>query len=303
MTLRQLTYFLAACEEGSFTQAANRLQVAQPSLSEQIRRLEMALGTPLFARVGRGVQPTPAGQTLRPYAERAVAAAQEGIEAIRDAGRIDGGVANFGMFRNAGYYLLGDVVKTLAGRHPSIRLRMPGQNSADVAEAVRSGALDAALVVLPIPDQGLDVEPLLEDEVLVAASRRSRLRGPIPIELFVEQSLILYDAQTGWADPTRRQLLDRAQAKGLRLEPAIEIDNLDVALDLARQGIGITVVARAAAAGSPALNGLKLMPFSEPLFDAVALIKRRGSYLPRATGEVIATVRQHFAQRASMAEA
>jgi DNA-binding transcriptional LysR family regulator len=295
LTLRQLTCFLAACGEGSFTRAATKLQMAQPSLSAQIRTLEAEVGTPLFARIGGGVEPTPAATRLQPFAERAVAAAAEGEDALRLGTHLKGGVVSFGMFRNSGFYLLEDVVRKLHTRHPEIRVRMPGYNSVDVARAVRSGELDAGLVVLPVVEEGLEVEPIHRDEVLIAASRRSNLKGPVPFELFAREPLILYDAQAGWSDPTTRQLTERATNHGLTLNPAIEIDNLDVALSLVRRGTGVTMVARAAAAHSPFLDSLKLMSFDQPLFDEIALIRRRGSTVSRATKEVIALVRSSLA--------
>ena len=87
MTLQQLHYFLAALEHGSFSAAAEELHLAQPSLSEQVRRLEAELGVPLFQRVGRGLTPTQAGLALRPHAERvldAVEAARESVVAVRE---------------------------------------------------------------------------------------------------------------------------------------------------------------------------------------------------------------------------
>src|ERR671929_169794 len=77
MTLQQLAYFLAAAEAGSFSAAAEELHMAQPSLSEQIRRLEAELGVPLFARAGRGLVLTEAGRALRPRPEATLVAARE----------------------------------------------------------------------------------------------------------------------------------------------------------------------------------------------------------------------------------
>ena len=83
MTLQQLEYFLAALDAGSFSAAAEELRLAQPSLSEQVRKLEAELGVALFTRVGRGLVLTHAGHELRPHAERAL----EDVEAARDTAR------------------------------------------------------------------------------------------------------------------------------------------------------------------------------------------------------------------------
>src|ERR671913_357616 len=116
MTLQQLTYFLAAAEHGSFSGAAHTLLMSQPSLSDQIRRLEAELGVALFVRAGRGVELTEAGRLFRP-------------------------------------------------RHPEVRVRAVGQNSAEVADAVRDGQLEAGLVILPIDDRELEVRPSLREEL------------------------------------------------------------------------------------------------------------------------------------------
>ena len=140
MTLQQLTYFLAATEHGSFSAAANHLLLAQPSLSDQIRRLEAELGVPLFVRAGRGVELTDAGRILRPYAERVLADAEEAMGAVREVRDLTGGTVAFGFFGGAHHSLLGDVVERFRTRYPAVRLRAIGQNSAEVADAVREGS-------------------------------------------------------------------------------------------------------------------------------------------------------------------
>ena len=105
MTLQQLQYFLAAVEHGSFSAAADTLHMAQPSLSEQVRRLEAELGVELFARVGRGLVLTEAGETLRPYAERVVADAEEARESVVAVRELRGGTVSLGMFGDAPYYV------------------------------------------------------------------------------------------------------------------------------------------------------------------------------------------------------
>src|ERR687894_267368 len=91
MTLQQLRYFLAAADKGSFSAAAESLLMAQPSLSDQIRKLEAELGVALFARAGRRLALTEAGRMLQPHAERTLASAEEAADAIRD-GRLEAGL-------------------------------------------------------------------------------------------------------------------------------------------------------------------------------------------------------------------
>src|SRR3954449_5228464 len=133
--------------------------MAQPSLSEQVRRLEAELGVPLFMRAGRGIELTEAGRLLIPHAERVLAEAQEAIESVREVRDLTGGTVTFGFFSGAHLSLLGGLVPEFRGRYPLVRVRAVGQNSAEVADAVRDGTLEAGLVILPVEDRGLEVRP------------------------------------------------------------------------------------------------------------------------------------------------
>src|SRR4051812_39132726 len=126
--------------------------MAQPSLSEQIRRLEAELGVPLFVRAGRGLELTEAGRLLRPHAERTLAEAQAALESVREVRDLAGGTVAFGTFGSAHHYLLGGLVEEFRRHHPGVHLRIVGQNSAEVADAVRDGHHEAGLVVLAIDD-------------------------------------------------------------------------------------------------------------------------------------------------------
>jgi DNA-binding transcriptional LysR family regulator len=283
MTLQQLTYFLAAARHGTFSAAAAELHMAQPSLSEQVRRLEAELGVPLFARAGRGLELTEAGRLLRPQAERTLAAAQEAAESVQEVKELRGGTATFGTFGNAPYYLLADLVEDFRKRHPNVRVRLVGQNSSEVADAVREGRVEGGLIVLPIDDQGLDVRTAVHDELLYLSADPERVREPMTIERFAEAPLILYDARFGWADPTRRQLLERAQRAGLTIEPDIEVEYMEAALDLASRGLGDTIAARNIARHRSHARKLHSASFDPPIFDTFAFITRRDAHLSPAT--------------------
>ncbi len=146
VTLQQLEYFVAAVEHGSFSAAAQAMHVAQPSLSEQIRRLEGRLGVVLFVRTSRRLVLTEAAQLLLPGARATLAAAEEAAEALRPMRTLTGGTVTFGTFSSAHHFLLVELVARFRERFPSVRVRMLGRNSAEVADAVRDGRLEAGLV-------------------------------------------------------------------------------------------------------------------------------------------------------------
>jgi DNA-binding transcriptional LysR family regulator len=298
MTIQQLQYFLAAVRHGSFSAAADELHLAQPSLSEQVRRLEAELGVPLFQRAGRGLLLTEAGRALQPHAERVLAEVDAARGAVLGVRELRGGTAAFGTFATSRYYLGSGLVERFLRRHPDVRVRLVGQNSAEVVEAVRAGELEAGIVVLPIDDRGLDVRPAMRDEILFATTDPGRLRGPMTIERFAERPVILPDVSFGSEDPTRRQLADLGQRAGVTLEPHIEVEDAEAAVSLAGRGLGDTIVARGVllALGRRLPARLGWGPFDEPLYDTLAFISRRGAQLAPATRAFMAIVEERVAE-------
>ena len=285
MTFQQLTYFLAAARHGSFSAAAESLLMAQPSLSEQVRRLEAELGVPLFVRAGRGLELTEAGTLLLPHAERTLADAQEAIESVREVRELTGGTVAFGMFSSAHHFLTGGLVQDFRSRHPGVRIRVVGQNSAEVADAVRNGGLEAGLIVLPVEDSGLDVRVSTREAMLYLSADPDRVKEPITIQRLAQAPLILADARWRDVDPTRRVLRERAQQAGLTIEPTIEVEYLTAALDLALRGLGDTVGVASVLTARGLARRLHSAPFDPPLDATYAFITRRNAHLSPATRE------------------
>jgi DNA-binding transcriptional LysR family regulator len=289
MTLQQLRYFLAAFDRGSFSAAADDLHMAQPSLSDQVRRLEDELGVRLFERVGRGLVPTEAAHALRPEAETTLAAADAAREAVAEVRELRGGQASFGAWSNAHHYGTTEMLVELRRRHPQLRLRLLGQNSSEVADEVRAGLIEVGMVALPVDDQGLDLRVMFQDEVVYVSADADRLRGPITIERITACPLVLSDASWGVRDPIRRQLAELAQRSGVAVEPVVDVEAEEAALRLCAAGIGDTVVARGVLVSlSRRLpKTLGWAPFADPLYDVNAFVSRRGARLSAAAREFV----------------
>jgi DNA-binding transcriptional LysR family regulator len=296
LTLQQLQYFLMAFRHGSFSAAAEELHLAQPSLSEQVRRLESELGVQLFHRVGRGLTPTEAGQVLRPHAERTLDAAEAARESVVAVRELRGGTATFGTWGTARYYPGVDLVSEFRRRHPTVRVRVVGQNSSEVAEAVRLGELEAGMIALPIDDRGLDVQPIMRDEIVYASIEPSHVRRAMTIEALAEAPLILADASWGTEDPTRRQLAELAQRVGVSLQPQIDVEDVEAAIELAARGLGDTLVARGIllALGNRVPTRLGWVPFDEPIYDTFAFIARTNAPLSPASREFVSLARDRL---------
>jgi DNA-binding transcriptional LysR family regulator len=283
LTLQQLRYFLATANQGSFSAAAAGLRLAQPSVSEQVRLLEAELGVALFVRARRRLELTEAGRVFLPAAERVLAAAEEAQESVRDLRTLTGGTASFGTFGSAHHYLLAGLVQDFRARHPGVRVRVLGENSAEVADAVRDGRLEGGLITLPVDDRGLDVRPSIREEILYVSAEPARTDTPVTIERLASAPLILYDARWGAQDPMRRQLAERAERAGVRIEPQIEIEYLTAALDLAERGAGDTLCARTVLDARAAARRLHRVSLDPPLYDTFAFITRRDAHLSPAT--------------------
>ena len=290
MTLQQLEYFLTTLDRGSFSAAAESLHLAQPSISDQIRRLEAELGVRLFERVGRGLVPTEAAQALRGHAERTLAEADAARDAVSAVRELRGGTATFGMFGSARFYPISPIVAEFRRRYPAVKVRLLGINSILVAEQIRRGEIEAGLIALPVDDEDLDVSPIMRDELLYVSADHAAVRTPKTIEDLEQRPLVLSDTSYGNADPMRRQLTELAQREGRRLDAEIEIEDTESAMELASRGIVDTIVTKSV------LNGLgrrvpkKLgwIPFADPVHETIALASRQGGTLSPASREFLA---------------
>ena len=270
--------------------------MAQPSLSEQVRRLEAELGVRLFHRVGRGLTPTEAGNALRPHAERTLDAAEAARESVVAVRELRGGMATFGTWGTARYYPGVDLVAEFRRRHPTVRVRVVGQNSSEVVEAVRAGELEAGMIALPIDDRGLDVQPIMRDEIVYVSADPARVRHPVTIEVLAKAPLILPDASWGTEDPTRRQLAELGQRVGVSIQPEIDVEDVEAALELAARGLGDTIVARGMllALGRRLSKRLGWVPFEEPIYDTFAFIARTYATLSPASREFLSLARERL---------
>ncbi len=290
ISLHQLRCFLATVEHGSFTAAAAELGLAQPSISEQVRLLEQGLNASLFDRVGRGLVPTEAARALRPHAERALTAVTEAGRAVAAVREVLEGTIRFGVFGTARLYLGSGLVEDVLREHPGVRLELIGQNSTEVLSDLQHGRLEAAVISLPIADEGLQVQPLIRDEVVYVSADPTRVRKPVTAAELATAPLVLSEASWGNEDSTRRQLARAVQSVGGTLRPRIEVEDIETALEVAALGLADTVTARGLLHRlgdrlSPRLRWTSLRP---RIFDEFAIVHRQGATLSPASQAIVA---------------
>ncbi len=294
-TLQQLAYFVAAVEHGSFVAAAEAVHVAQPSLSEQVRRLEHTLGVVLFVRTNRRLQLTEAGRVLLPQARRTLADAAALTESVRHIRELSGGTVSFGTFSSAHLYLLTALVGDFRAQYPGVTTRVVGLNSSEVADQVRRGELEAGLVQLPIDERGLDVgPPVLVDSVVYVSTDGARTRAPVTIEQLADAPLILSEARWGAEDPLRRTLTERAQRAGVEIRPQIEVEFQTAAVELAAHGLGDSLVSYLVTRWPGYPGRLSWAPLDPPFAERFAFITRAHGVLSPATRIFMELAHRHI---------
>jgi DNA-binding transcriptional LysR family regulator len=292
--MQQIRCFCAALELGSFTAAADALRVSQPAVAEQVRKLEQALGADLFVRAGRGVVPTEAGRAFAEHAARSLRAVEDAADSVGELTAIRDGTIALGIFGDPAAWHVDELVTAFLRRHPGVSVRLVGRNSSEVVERVRRGELEAGGVLLPIDAERLDVRPIVRDEVLYVSAAPERTRRPATIERLAATPLVFYDAASADEDPIRRQLAERAQALGIRLQPRVEVELKDVALRLVAAGVGDTYLPSAYTRAPYYPAGLSTVSFSPPLYDTFAIITRVGARLSPGVRELLADLEAHM---------
>ncbi len=294
MTIVQINYFLAAEAAGSLTQGALELGVAQPTLSEQIRKLESQLGVPLFTRAKAGLTLTEAGQRFLPHARRVAAEFAQAAESVSGIRALEEGTVSFGMFNSAPYVLAG-LVPAFRAAYPKVAVRIVGSNSAQIADAVRSSALEAGLVALPVDARGLTIGDVLWScEAAYFHLDPTATASPVTIDDMSRRPLVLPDASFADSDPTRRQLSGRAQRQGHPLTPDIEVETGAAALAIASSGVAGAVASVPVAEALGYTKKLSWVSLDPPLVETFAVITRDPTSLSPATEVLIEMVSQHM---------
>jgi len=294
VSLQQIRCFCAALELGSFTAAAEALRVSQPAVAEQVRKLEHLLGVDLFVRAGRGVVATEAGRAFAEHAARSLRAVEDAAGSVGELTALRAGTVALGIFGDPSAWHVDEPVAAFVRRHPGVSVRLVGRNSSVIVERVRRAELEAAVVLLPIDDEQLDVRPIARDEVLYVSASAARTRRPATIERLADTPLVFYDAESGEQDPIRRQLAERAQARGLRLRPKVEVELKDLALRLVAAGVGDTYLPSAYTRAPYYPAGLHTAPFSPALYDTFAVVTRPGARLSPGIRELLAGLEAHL---------
>jgi DNA-binding transcriptional LysR family regulator len=265
--LRQIRFFVAVAEDRHFGRAAERMYIAQPALSQHIRRLERELGVQLLDRSARQVRLTPAGEAFLAVARRMLRQVDEGTDAARRAEAGETGSLAVGVHMAMTAPVVSVLLRQWHRVRPAVRPRLKAGRARDLVDLVRRRELDLALVDGPITDGSLECVPVVEDRLVVVL--------PADHPLAREQELSLRSLRAErFITVTRRssvslhdRLIELCTAAGFSPEIALEVDDLDMVPVAVAAGLGVGLATSVSVTGTP-MPGVVW----RPLADATAVI-------------------------------
>jgi LysR family hydrogen peroxide-inducible transcriptional activator len=174
MELHQLRYLVAVAETGSFTRASERNHISQPSLSQQIIKLERELGHKLFHRLGRRAVPTEVGAVFLERARRILAEVDGTLRELRDDPHAQRRIT-VGSTPTIAPYLLPRLLARCREAHPNLQVQTQENFRNPLARAVVEGELDLVIISLPVSDRRLHIEPIFSEPLLLVVGKKHRL--------------------------------------------------------------------------------------------------------------------------------
>ncbi|MGC7411476.1 LysR family transcriptional regulator [Pandoraea pneumonica] len=272
LNLDQLHTFAEVIDAGSFSAAADRLDLSQPAVSLQVRQLEQRLNVRLIERVGKRLKPSSAGLTLLEHAHRIDAAVEEALQALSTHAQGIAGEVAIGTGATACIHLLPPMLRTMRKRHPALDIRVSTGNTDDVVAAVTENRLDVGLVTLPAAGRSLHITPVLRDE-FVAIAPLSEQAWPEEITPHALAAAPMVAFESG---SSTRLLIDEwfLQA-GLRIRPVMALGSIEAIKEMVAAGLGYSIVPRMAVSAAHHRRGLRIAALTPDLARTLAIVVRQ----------------------------
>jgi LysR family nitrogen assimilation transcriptional regulator len=264
MNLKQLEYFVQVAELGSFSKAAVVLDIAQPALSRQVRGLETELRQQLFLRNGRGVALTDAGKRLFDHSVAVLQLISHAREDLGSSRNEPVGRVTIGLPPSIGRQLTLPLIDRFRKQLPAARLAVVEGLSTHIVEWVTTGRVDVGLVYNPEAQSGLEITPLLQEELglvsYAAKGKRKRAAPPLPMQDLPRYPLIVPER----VHAMRRLLETQAALAGIKLDIAWEVSSVPSIIDLVCAGYGHAVLTASGVAASARAGELVVRRLIDP---------------------------------------
>lgn len=275
MDIRELRYFVQIARTGSVSGAAARLNVAQPALSRQLKKLEDELGVQLLVRHGRGVELTEAGAQLLGEAEPLIEHFTRTLNKVRTGDVVFAGQVVMGVPPTSGLLIVPQIYKTFRERWPEATLIAREGLSSSLEDWLLNRKIDIAVLHNPMPLEGIHLEPILSEHmVLVTAPGDGQVgagqvgAGPVAFRSLADIPLVLPSLPH-----SNRRLLERmAIQHNMRLNVAIEVDSIPLIKAMVKNGFGATIQTFAGVALDVARGELVARPIERPALSSTICI-------------------------------
>jgi len=296
MDMRQMEYFLAVVDCGGVTRAAAQLRVAQPSLSQAVRKLEKDLGVELFHRVGRGLVLSPAGEALVGPARSILREVESAENAVRDVGAMRGGRIDIASLSDLSSDPLSVWVAKFRRQYPDVRFHIEERDeTADIVSLVRSGACELGILALPLPTEDLIGEELIDQQLVLVCppGTDARWPDPVPIEALTRVPFVMGEKGTATRDFIDRSL----RLHGVEPDVAVEVRQRGAVLPIVLAGGGVSIVALRSGLDAM-LRGGVVRELSPRLTRRMGVVRRPGR-MTHASTEFLACARASFEEFAA----
>ncbi|MDQ8205621.1 LysR substrate-binding domain-containing protein [Pelagicoccus sp. SDUM812003] len=286
MELRHLRYFTVVAAEEHFRNAAERLNIAQPALSQQIRQLEDQIGVALFERIGRGVRLTEAGKLFWDYADRILALSQESIEAVQEIEGLTRGRLNLGIAQTPNSFHAAPIISAFKARFPHIFVSIAELSADEIETQLVKGELDLGVSFTPGDSQLLDSEPLFEESFALIAAPNQAIARRSRISLKTLQEIPLALLTRDYC--TRRLFEKTCDDLDLPLKVSIEMNTIEGILGtLEASGLATVLPEQASRSTLFHAHNLRAIPIQNPgIRRTVGLLYRKSGYLSPAAREM-----------------
>jgi DNA-binding transcriptional LysR family regulator len=288
MDIRQLQMFKTVAELGGFTKAGAKLFLSHSAISRQIKLLEDELHSSLLVRKGKQVTMTDAGRVLYPYAEAILSQMADATRRVLEVSQSPASHMHIGTSTTTLSLFLPPVLERFRSAYPKLTLLVTTGLADAIAEEIRQGTIDVGLVALPIEGRGLSIQPLYQEEFVVAVFNRhpfSKKRTVQPGDL-QNLPMILWPAGSGF-----RRLLEIFFSEiGLSPTVRLELENEEAIESAVCDGLGISFLSKLRAARHH-IHHLRIS--GHPLYRQVGIVRK-----PNNLGKVPEHLR-HFLQLCS----
>ncbi|UKS30538.1 LysR family transcriptional regulator [Paenibacillus sp. HWE-109] len=291
MELRQLQYAIQIAIERNFSRAAEKLHIAQPSLSQQLSKLEKEIGVLLFQRSTNSVELTHAGSLFVEKSQKILDMVEQLKKEMEDISQMKKGRLVVGSMPITGSTILPFVVPVFQAAYPDIEISLVEETSSNLETLTMSGQTDISLLSLPLREDSLIYETILEEEIVLAVPPQHLLatsKEPVRIEQLERDSFIALKKGQGF----RKLTLELCQKAGIIPNIVFESSNMETVQSLVAAGMGIAFVPYLISKRSfSELSPIHLQLEGRPTRTLV-IAYRKGRYLSKAAEAFVATMKE-----------